>query len=162
MDTEKLRPWLVRWMYGVVMAHLLVGMLLPWIAGLSLFDAYHRSVEGGFWPLGAPAAARAQQIWWISLFGPTVQSLSVWMGVLTRIADRQRSAFAWGWLMVGVLVWAPQDMLISLRAGAWIHVWIDCFAVLTMLPPLLLLWRHDRQRLVAPTASETPFFSAPI
>ncbi len=148
MKIEKIRPWLVKWMYAVVAAHLLVGILLPWIAGLAFFDAYHHSIETAFWGSAAPAAARAQQVWWISLFGPTVQGLSLWMGALTYIGDRQRSAFAWGWLMIGVAVWAPQDMLISLHADAWIHVWIDCFAELTMLPPLVCLWLNDRKRAV--------------
>ena len=149
MTAEQIRPWVVRWMYGIVMAHFLVGILLPWISALSIFDAYHRSIETGFWTHDAPSAARNQQVWWISLFGPTVQSLSVWMGALTTIGDRQRSTFAWGWLIVGVAVWAPQDMLISLRAGAWVHVWIDCISILTMVPPLVWLWWHDRKNIAA-------------
>ncbi len=71
--------------------------------------------------------------------------MSLWMGVLTYVGDRYRSTFAWMWLIIGVAVWAPQDMLISLRAGAWIHVWVDCFALAVMLPPLVWLWWHDRK-----------------
>ncbi len=145
MTSTTTRTWVIRWMYGIAVGHLLVGILLPWIGELSIFETYHRSVEAGFWGQGAPATARAQQVWWISLFGPTVQSLALWMGALVFIGDRQRSTFAWGWLMAGVIVWAPQDMLISLRAGAWIHVWIDSVAVITMLPPLVWLWWHDRK-----------------
>jgi hypothetical protein len=145
MKSEMLRPWMVRWMYGVVIVHLLAGMLLPWIGNLSWFDAYHRSVEAGFWAQGAPAIARAQQVWWLSLFGPTIQGLSIWMGVLVCIADRHRSPSVWAWLIAGIVLWAPQDMLISLRADAWIHVWIDCFALITMLPPLIWLCWNDRQ-----------------
>ena len=52
--------------------------------------------------------------------------------------------FAWTWLIIGLLVWAPQDMLISLRASAVIHVWIDGFALLAMLPPLCWLCWYDR------------------
>lgn len=145
MAKESIRIWLVRWTYGAVVAHLLVGMLLPWIGSFSLFDGYHQGIESAFWQNGAPAAARAQQIWWISLFGPTVQGMSIWMGALACLGDRQRSAFAWGSLIVGIVLWAPQDMLISLRADAWVHVWLDSVAVLSMLPPLLWLWRHDRK-----------------
>jgi hypothetical protein len=139
------RRWVVMWMYGVVIGHLIVGLMLPWISNLSELDAYHRIVEAGFWSDAAPAAARQQQIWWISLFGPTIQSLSLWMGVLVYIGDRQRNAMVWAWLAIGIVVWGPQDMAISLRADAWIHVWIDCFAMATMLPPLFWLWWHDRR-----------------
>ncbi|MDB5776855.1 MAG: cell division protein [Herbaspirillum sp.] len=141
------------WMYGVVIGHLIVGILLPWIGALPVLDVYHRIVEAGFWPDTAPLAARQQQIWWISLFGPTIQCMSLWMGVLVYIGDRQRSALVWTWLAIGVVVWGPQDMLISLRAGAWIHVWIDCFAMATMLPPLFWLWRHDRR--AVPSTDQT-------
>lgn len=44
-----------------------------------------------------------------------------------------------GWLAV----WAPQDILVSLRAACWPHVWADVAALAVMLPPLLWLWRHD-------------------
>jgi hypothetical protein len=147
MDAEKTRPWVISWMYGVVVVHLLAGIALPWIGNLSLFDAYHSSVEAGFWSHGAPLAARAQQVWWLSLFGPTIQGLSLWMGALVYLGDRQRSRFAWGWLIAGVVVWGPQDMLISLRFDAWIHVWFDCVALVTMLPPLLWLWFHDSKKI---------------
>lgn len=132
-------------MYVAVLAHLFVGMLLPWVAAWPVMEFYHRIIETGFWPDTVPVAAREQQIWWLSLFGPTVQSMAIWMGVLVYIGDRQRSAMVWAWLMIGLLLWAPQDILISLRADAWIHVWIDCFAVATMLPPLLVLWWLDRR-----------------
>lgn len=143
-QAERVRPWVIQWMYGVVIGHLAAGILLPWISALSMFDAYHRSVESGFWSHGAPAKARSQQVWWISLFGPTAQVLAIWMGALIRIGDLHRSTFVWNWLIIGVIVWAPQDMMVSLRAGAWIHVWIDYFALITMLPPLIWLRWCDR------------------
>ncbi|UUZ53114.1 hypothetical protein LP419_29710 [Massilia sp. H-1] len=43
------------------------------------------------------------------------------------------------------MLWAPQDMLISLQANCWAHVWIDSFAVAAMLPPLIYLFIIDRQ-----------------
>jgi hypothetical protein len=130
-------------MYAVVAAHLLVGVLLPLIAGAASLDFYHRSIEAYFWANNAPAAARAQQVWWISLFGPTVQAASIWMAVLVLMADKQRNPLAWLGLIAGLVVWAPQDILISLRANCVIHVWIDSLALLSMLPPLIWLMRHD-------------------
>lgn len=145
MQSKTARIWLVRWMYATALAHLLVGILLPWIGNAAVFDAYHRSIEAAFWGTAAPSAARAQQVWWISLFGPTVQGLSLWMLALIRIGERQCSTFAWGAIFLGIVFWAPQDMLISLRADCWMHVWLDCFAVATMLPPLAWLWLLDRK-----------------
>ena len=138
------RAWVIRWLYAIVAAHLLGGLLLPWAAGLPLLAAYHAGVEASFWHGAAPAAARAQQIWWLSLFAPTLQAAAIWMGALVRAGARSREPSAWVWLMVGLAVWAPQDIRTSLQAAAWPHVWADCAAVLTMLPPLAWLWWHDR------------------
>lgn len=144
MTSESVRVWLIRWMYATALVHLAVGLALPWIGNLPVFDTYHRSIEAAFWGADAPAAARGQQVWWISLFGPTVQGLSLWMTALIYCGSRHQSRMAWGALIAGILIWAPQDMLISLRANCWTHVWVDSFAVATMLPPLVWLWLTDR------------------
>jgi len=117
---------------------------LPWVAGASVFDAYHGGIEAAFWDGAAPAQARGLQAWWISLFGPTVQLMALWMIGLIHLADRLRQPQVWGWLMIGLLVWAPQDIVVSLRAACWSHVWADLGALAVMLPPLFWLWRHDR------------------
>jgi hypothetical protein len=46
------------------------------------------------------------------------------------------------------VIWAPQDMLVSLRAGCWAHVTADAFALAVMLPPLMWLWLDDRRTTV--------------
>lgn len=145
MEHAAPRIWMVRWLYLLALLHLLAGLALPWVGGLALFEPYHRAVESGFWTT-APAAARAQQVWWTALFGPTLQAMALFMLALVRIGDVQRSRFAWGVLLAGMLLWGPQDMLVSMRAGAAVHVWIDCAALILLLPPLLWLWRHDKPR----------------
>jgi hypothetical protein len=144
MSRETLRSWAVRYTYAGIAAHLLVGALLPLMMNAALFDGYHRAIETAFWGANVPAAARAQQVWWISLFGPTVQAAAVWMGALAWIGDRQRNAFAWGALIAGIVLWAPQDILISMSANCWSHVWIDIIAVVLLLPPLVYLFQVDR------------------
>lgn len=146
MNHGALRTWVVRYIYAAIAAHLLVGMLLPLAAGAGIFEPYHRAIETAFWGPEVPAASRAQQLWWIALFGPTVQAAAVWMGALAWIGDRQRNAFAWGALIAGIALWAPQDILLSLQADCWPHVWIDLFAVVTMVPPLMYLLLIDRKK----------------
>jgi hypothetical protein len=137
------RAWLVRWIYVVVAAHLVVGVLLPLYAGAAIADGYRRGIEDFFFSAGAPPAAKALQVWWLSLFGPTVQAAAIWMAGLAVMGDKQKNAFAWAMLMLGLLVWAPQDMLISARAHCWTNLWIDAFALAGMLPPLLWLCKLD-------------------
>lgn len=129
----------VWWMYACIAGHLLVGVLLAAMADASLLDTYHRGIESAFWQGAAPSAARHQQTWWLALFGPTVQAAALWMAGLAWIGNRERSAAAWIALLAGLALWAPQDMLISLRAGAVVHVWIDAIALALMVPPLAYL-----------------------
>lgn len=140
---QKCRLILVTWMVTAALVHLLVGLLMPWLAASPWTDAYHQLIEVGFWREGAPLAARAQQIWWMSLFGATVQSLAVCMLVLTLIGHFHRSRLAWGGLIAAIILWAPQDMAISLQAGVIVNVWIDAIAVLLLVPPLGILWWID-------------------
>jgi hypothetical protein len=138
-----IRIWLVRWIYATVAMHLVVGVLLPLCAGAAFTEAYRRGIEAFFFGADAPLAGKALHVWWISLFGPTVQAAAIWMAGLAVIGDKQRNAFAWAMLILGLLVWAPQDMLISARAHCWINLWIDLAALAVMLPPLLWLCRLD-------------------
>jgi hypothetical protein len=85
------------------------------------------------------------QTWWIALFGPTVQVMALFMFALVRLADRLRQPSIWLWLIGGLAVWAPQDMLVSLRADCWPHVAVDAFALALMLPQLAWLWLQDRR-----------------
>lgn len=149
MNNTTLRGWLIRWLLLVSIMHVLVGAVLPWMAAAPVFDAYHGGIEAAFWTGAAPSQARALQTWWIALFGPTVQLMALWMIGLIHLADHLRQPQVWLWLMIGLLVWAPQDIVVSLRAACWPHVWVDVAALVVMLPPLFWLWRHDR-RAVAP------------
>lgn len=154
-QSPPLRSWVIRWLYAAAIAHLLVGILLSWWGDAAVFEPYHRSIELAFWGHEAPAASRQLQVWWIALFGATVQSYALYMAALVYLGDRFHSRAAWAWLIVGLLWWAPQDMLISLQAGIWSHVWVDSFALVCLLVPLLWLFRHD-SRPAPPAAINAP------
>ncbi|MBI3229675.1 MAG: cell division protein [Burkholderiales bacterium] len=141
-----MRAGLILWMYGVVAGHLIIGMLLPWLAGWPLLEGYHRYLEFQFWGQNVPSGVRSVQVWWISLLGATISCMSLWMGALVYFGARYRNPVAWSWLIFGILLWAPQDMWISLQHNAWLHVYFDIAALLAMLPPLLCLWWIDRQQ----------------
>ncbi|MCA8433525.1 thiol-disulfide oxidoreductase DCC family protein [Burkholderia seminalis] len=137
------RRVVVNWMGAVAIVHLLVGAVVPWMAGAPWLDAYHRGIELHFWAGTAPDAARAQQVWWMSLAGATVQCASVWMFALVHLGSRLRKREVWGWLLAGLSIWAPQDMLLSWQAHVRGHVAIDLVALVAMVPPLVWLWRRD-------------------
>lgn len=137
------RSWVV-WLYVMVSGHLLASMVVTWAAPSGLFDNYLSSLEEVFWTSAAPASARAQQTWWLALFGATLQSYSLYMLALVHIGNRLKTPMVWGWLIAGLVLWAPQDIVLSLQVGVWSHLWLDTFAMLMLLPPLVWLYRHDR------------------
>jgi hypothetical protein len=143
------RRLLVAWLYALALAHLSGGVLLTWGGHSGLLDSYLTSVEHAFWTTEVPAAARAQQVWWVALFGATLQAYAWCLLALVHIGNTLRRPMAWGWLMAGLLLWAPQDIVISLSAGMWSHLLIDLLALLVLLPPLFWLYRHDRRSLIA-------------
>ncbi|WP_081074475.1 hypothetical protein [Burkholderia pseudomultivorans] len=142
-EHDRARRVAVTWMVGAAIAHLLVGAALPWIAASPLLDGYHVGIERHFWATAAPIPARLQQLWWISLLGATLQCTSIWMLALVHLGNRLRRPAVWGWLLAGLLVWAPQDLLMSWRAGIGINIAADVAALAALVPPLVWLWRRD-------------------
>lgn len=150
MHTKTLRAWLICWIYLLTFGHLAGGVLLAWFSHIAVFDHYHQSILAQIGDFSA--AAHELQVWWLSLFGATLQNLAIFMGVLTYVASKQRNAFIWAWMIVGLILWAPQDMLISLRIDLWLHVWVDSIVLLLMLPPLIILWWVDRKFMITRNA----------
>ncbi len=150
MHTKTVRTWLICWIYLLTFGHFAAGILLAWFSNLSLFDHYHESILDQIGDFSV--TAHQLQVWWLSLFGATLQILAILMGGLTYVGRKQRRAVVWGWMIVGLILWAPQDMLISLRIDLWLHVWVDSIVLLLMLPPLIILWCIDRKSVVARSA----------
>lgn len=149
-----LRKALVVWLYAAALMHLFAGLTLVWAGHSGLLDGYLNTIEQAFWGANAvPATARTQQVWWLALFGATLQSYALYMLALVHIGNRLKSAMPWGWLIAGILLWAPQDMLISAQALVWSHLWFDSIALLVLLPPLFWLYRHDRRTSLTDNAS---------
>lgn len=140
-----LRRVLVGWLYSAALAHLFVGLVLTWAGHTGLLDEYVRHIGQAFWGTTPPAPAHTQQLWWLALFGATLQSYSLYMLGLVHIGNRYKIPSIWGWMIIGIAVWAPQDIWISLQAGIWSHLWVDGFALLVLLPPLFWLYRLDKR-----------------
>lgn len=144
MKYTNMRPWLVWWMYAVAVGHLGMGLVMTWFGHLPLLADYHQSMIGELGFQQEIAQAKAMQLWWVALFGATLQAFALFMLALIYMGNRYRNARVWCSLMVAILLWAPQDIFLSLQKSAWLHVWADVFAFVVIVPPLLLLWLLDR------------------
>ena len=45
--------------------------------------------------------------------GATVQCASVWMLALVHLGNRLQKREVWGWLLAGLLIWAPHAVFIA-------------------------------------------------
>ena len=142
------RQYLVVWLYNMAILHFVVGVLLAWGSSLDYFDAYNHDVLSGFFSEISQSENRFQA-WWLSLFGATLQNIGIFMGALIYVGNLYRNKHVWLWMIVGIGVWAPQDILISLQAGVESHLWLDSIALLLILPPLINLWILDRKNSIA-------------
>lgn len=130
------RKWLVRCLYASAVLHLLAGLALPWVADAAALSWYH-AVLG-------PTEQHARQAWWLALFGPTIQCVGLWMLALVWFGDTRREPAAWLWTGAGLLLWGPQDIMVSLRAAVWPNVWLDLATLAVLLPATWRLYRLDR------------------
>ncbi|VVP52235.1 cell division protein [Pseudomonas fluorescens] len=154
MISSSLRHILVLWLYVAALVHLFAGVILTWAGYSGLLETYLQFLEQALWSFSvASDAARELHVWWLALFGATLQSYSLYMLALVHFGNRLKAPMAWGWLGVGLLLWAPQDMLVSAQKQMWLHLWLDGFALLLMLPPLIWLYRHDYRHYPPDTAS---------
>ncbi|OWT81066.1 hypothetical protein CEY04_01885 [Achromobacter sp. HZ28] len=150
-SSSRLRRAMICWLYAVALGHLVVSLFLTWGGHTAPAAAYLARIEAVFWPGAVPAHTRELQQWWMSLFGATLQSYSVFMLVLVHLGNTLRAPGAWLGMMAGVLLWAPQDMYFSLSSGMTVNAWIDAAALLVLLVPVVWLYRHDRSRAPATT-----------
>jgi hypothetical protein len=139
-----IRLWLIRWLYLIAVGHLVMAIAMTWCADSSGFARYHQNILLAFgFPQEAPGAM-AMQLWWIALFGATLQAFALFLLALVYLVGYYRHARIWLLLAGIVLLWAPQDIFISIRQNVWVHVWVDLAAVVALVPPLLALWWLDR------------------
>ena len=144
LNDSLVRSRLVGWLYLVAAVHFVVAAGLTWWADLPWFANYHRRILAAF---GFPQHTQAMelQLWWISLFGATLQAFALFMLALVYLANRYRHAGIWLLLAGVILLWAPQDIFISIQKNVWAHVWTDLVAVVVLVPPLFALWWLDRK-----------------
>lgn len=141
---SSVRSWLVAWLYVIAFGHFVVAIGITWCADSPWFTSYHQDILTAFgFPL--PMGAMELQLWWISLFGATLQAFALFMLMLVYLANRYRHAYIWLLLAGVMLLWAPQDMFISIQKNIWVHVWADVAAVAVLVPPLFALGWLDRK-----------------
>ena len=131
---------LQRWLILVAVVHIVAGIALPIFAYSTAFDFYSDRLGEVFWIFQeVPQETKEFQRWIVALFGPTIASWGVLMAYLVKTGAKTNEPWPWNVLLLAIVLWAPADIGISLLHNFWLHVQIDVFAVLAIVPPTLLL-----------------------
>ncbi|MGH8493231.1 MAG: hypothetical protein ACRERR_09025 [Moraxellaceae bacterium] len=131
-------------------AHIVGGLLLPWLTDSILFTEYNRALAASF---GLNDAASLKQARFLTgLMGPTIASWGLLMLLMVSEAfARPQAKWWWGLLLVGLL-WAPYDSFLSWQQGVYLNVAINALSFLALLVPLWLV-RHNFLQPKASSAS---------
>jgi len=135
--------FLQTWLLAIAWLHLAIGVAIPFIAHSGLYDHYSALLQHAFWPGQiVPPETLAFQRWIVSLFGPTLASVGVVMIFLVRAGIRSAEVWPWNAILMALAVWAPGDIAISLTKDFWLHIVIDTFALMVIVPPVVILRAH--------------------
>lgn len=130
MNASPSGVWLDRWLGGVAVAHVAIGIALP--ALLLRTDWLDR------WAPTDTADVRL----FLALFGPTVASWGALMFYLVQHGLRAQQRWAADALIVAVLVWAPLDAALCYTYQLPLGLLLDGVAVAAIMIPAL--WRRSQ------------------
>lgn len=139
------RKCTVGWLYAVAVGHVIGAVIMTVGADAVGLLPYHQQILASFGFASEDQNALEFQRWWMALFGATLQAFSLALLVLIYIGDRYRNPVIWAGLVLLIVWWVPQDIFISLQRDAWLHVWVDIFAAIILVVPLVWLWNLDRK-----------------
>lgn len=129
-------------------AHIIGGLLLPWLVDSVLLTEYNRALAEAF-SLG-DTTSRAQASFLTGLMGPTIASWGLLFLLLLDYAFAHPDRRIWWGLVLAGLLWAPYDSFLSWQHGIYLNVLMNTLSLFALLVPLSLV-RHN-----FPHRSNTP------
>ena len=124
----------------VAIAHIVGGLLLPFVINTQLFEVYNAGLYAAI--RAGSADAQSQARFFIGLFGPTIASWGILFWYVLTTSFKAPSARSWWVMVLAVIVWAPYDSLLSLWHGIQANAWVDLAVTAVILIPLLLVKKH--------------------
>jgi hypothetical protein len=124
----------------IAIAHIIGGILLPFLVNTSLFETYNTLV---YQALGFHTAGPKPDInFLIGLFGPTIASWGVLFLYVVTSAFRNLDQKGWWAIFLCCLAWAPYDSLLSIQKGIYVNALINLVSALAILTPLFMVKKY--------------------
>lgn len=124
----------------IALAHIIGGILLPFLVNTSLFETYNTLV---YQALGFDVTRTNSEInFLIGLFGPTIASWGVLFFYGVTSAFKNLDQKGWWAIFLCCLAWAPYDSLLSIQKGIYINALINLISALAILTPLFVVRKY--------------------
>jgi len=124
----------------IAIAHIIGGLLLPFLVNTSLFETYNTLV---YQALGFETARTIPEInFLIGLFGPTIASWGLLFLYTVSSAFKNLDQKGWWAIILCCLAWAPYDSLLSIQKGIYINALVNLVSALAILTPLFMVRKY--------------------
>ncbi len=120
--------------------HIIVGLTLPFLVNTRLFNYYNEQMLGAFNTSSIESLELGKFM--LGILGPSIASWGVLFLFLVQHAYSTGSTSAWITMIVAIVGWSIYDMALSVYAGVYLNLLIDCFVMTLLLIPLLLTKSH--------------------
>ncbi len=124
----------------IAIAHIVGGILLPFLVNTQLFSTYNALVNQA---LGFEMTGKSTDInFLIGLFGPTIASWGVLFLYVVTIAFKNLDKRGWWAIFASCILWAPYDSMLSIQRGIYINALINLISALAILIPLFMARKY--------------------
>ena len=120
----------------IAIAHIIGGVLLPFLVYTSVFATYNTMV---YQALGFDTTWTNPEVNFLTgLFGPTIASWGVLFFYVVSSAFKNLDPKGWWAIFLSCVAWAPYDSLLSIQHGIYINGLINLISAAAILTPLFL------------------------
>jgi hypothetical protein len=124
----------------VAIAHVLGGLLLPFLINTPIFSPYNEIV---YQALGIDSTGQNPNInFLLGLFGPTIASWGILFFYVITTTFTKPDKKGWWTILLASLAWAPLDSLLSIQKGIYINGLIDLIVFVMILAPLFMAKKY--------------------
>jgi len=124
----------------IAIAHIVGGILLPFLVNTPLFSTYNALVNQA---LGFETTGKSTDInFLIGLFGPTIASWGVLFLYVVTTAFKNLDRRGWWAIFACCILWAPYDSILSIQRGIYVNALINLISALMILIPLFMARKY--------------------
>ena len=134
MSHPNLMTLVKTWLQLIALAHILGGLMLPFVVQLDLVQPYFKLMAEVF--ALSPNQDLSIVQFMVGIFGPTIASWGVLFWAVVTQSFNNPTKKSWYVMLAACVVWAFYDSIYSSIFGLWINALINGVAFVSIVLPL--------------------------